>query len=202
LGIIKPADVILYRPPSKISDIMTKNVVTIDVSRPIIEGAKLMAESKVGGKGIGSLVVTRDSAVIGIVTERDYLERAVVKGIDVKRMPIKEIMSSPVITCSSKASIIEAARLMREYRVRHLPVLDDGKLVGIVAGYDLALMSPVIDIEKILFLAVALFILGGYVVLAWYAAASTPTLSGAIFLVLLAFLPLFAYIIARRLPRV
>jgi CBS domain-containing protein len=114
-----------------VKDIMTKNVVTIDVGRTVFEAAQVMAE-----KGIGCLVVTDNAVPVGIVTERDFVRRIVAQraSLDVK---VSEIMTKSLVTVDPDASIKDAARLMSSNKIRRLPVLKQNKLVGIVVATDL-----------------------------------------------------------------
>ena len=117
---------------SKVKDIMTKNVVTIDVDKTVFEAAELMCTN-----GIGCLVITDKAVPVGIVTERDFLRRIVAKraSFDIK---ISEIMSRSLVTVNPDASIREAARIMSTNKIRRLPVLKENKLVGILVAADLA----------------------------------------------------------------
>ena len=114
-----------------VKDIMTKDVVTIDVSKTIFEAAQLMSE-----KNISCLVVTKNDAPAGIVTERDFVKRIVAKraSFDVK---VTEVMTKTLVTVEPDASIKEAARLMSSHKIRRLPVLKQNKLVGILVATDL-----------------------------------------------------------------
>ena len=118
--------------PLRVSEIMTREVVSIDESAGVTEAAKLMSI-----KNIGSVVVKKDDKVIGILTERDCLDKIVAKGLDPSAMHVRDIMSAPAITCTSDMPITAAVKIMREQKIRHLPIVDEGKLVGIVSGRDL-----------------------------------------------------------------
>ena len=117
---------------SLVKDLMTKDVITIDLNKTIHEAAVLMSE-----KGIGSLVVTENDIPAGIITERDIVRRVVAN-----KMPfdtkISDIMSKSLITIDPDSSLREAARLMRDYKIRRLPVTKENKLVGILVSSDFA----------------------------------------------------------------
>lgn len=115
-----------------VKDIMTKNVVTIDVNRTVFEAAQLMS-----AKGIGCLVVTENDVAAGIVTERDFLRRIVAEraSYDLK---ISAIMSKSLITVDPDTSVRDAARLMATNKIRRLPVVKAETLVGILVASDLA----------------------------------------------------------------
>jgi CBS domain-containing protein len=115
-----------------VKDIMTKNVVTVDVSKTVYEAAQLMS-----AKGIGCLVVTENDVAVGIVTERDFLRRIVAEraSFDLK---ISAIMSKTLITVDPDTSVRDAARLMATNKIRRLPVVKAEALVGILVASDLA----------------------------------------------------------------
>lgn len=115
-----------------IKDIMTKNVITIDLNKTVFDAAVLMSE-----KELGCLVVIDDETPIGIVTERDFVRRVVAKKIHLDTK-ISEIMSKPLITVDADISDKDAARLMIKNKIRRLPVMNEAKLVGIVVASDFA----------------------------------------------------------------
>ncbi len=82
---------------------------------------------------VGALVVTQDDLVVGIVTERDYLRKVALKGLSSKDTPVATIMSSPVVTVERTDSIDRCMALMTTHRCRHLPVVQDDKLVGVIS---------------------------------------------------------------------
>ena len=98
----------------------------------VFEAISVMAE-----KGVGALLVMDGSALIGIISERDYARKVILRGRSSKDTPIGEIMTSPVITVSPDHSIEQCMRLMTEKRIRHLPVVEDGLVAGIVSIGDI-----------------------------------------------------------------
>jgi len=114
-----------------VKDIMTKNVITIDVGKTVFEAAQLMSE-----KSIGCLVVTDGGVPTGIVTERDFVKRIVAQHASFS-VKVAEIMSRSLVTVDPDASVKEAARLMSDNKIRRLPVLKGNKLVGIIVATDL-----------------------------------------------------------------
>lgn len=109
---------------------MSKNVITIDFNKTVHEAAELMTT-----KGIGCLVVTRNDTPVGMVTERDFVRRIIAKRVSYDAK-VSEIMSQYLITVGPDTSLKEASRLMSANKIRRLPVLKDGKLVGIVVASD------------------------------------------------------------------
>ena len=96
------------------------------------------ALEKMSDEGIGALLVMAGGAVVGLLSERDYARKIILKGRSSKETKVEEIMISPPLTISPCCSVDEAMRMMTEYRVRHLPVVDDaGTVLGIVSIGDL-----------------------------------------------------------------
>ena len=108
------------------------NIITIQPDASVLDAIKLMAE-----KGIGSLVVTEGEALKGIVTERDYARKVIIKGRASDSTKISEIMTADVVTASSDQSVNQCMAIMTERKCRHLPVVDDGQLVGMISIGDL-----------------------------------------------------------------
>src|SRR5688500_9358443 len=86
---------------------------------------------------IGSLLVTKADEVAGIVTERDYLRRVAVEGPPDEDVTVDEIMSSPLIVVTPDTAIDECMALMTDRRIRHVPVVDEGEVVGVISIGDL-----------------------------------------------------------------
>ena len=115
-----------------VKDLMTKNVVTIDANKTIVEAAALMSE-----KDIGDLIVMDDNTPVGIVTERDFVRRVLAEGKSADSK-VSEVMTRPLKVIDPDAPIKEAARRMVNKRIRRLPVIKDNKLVGIITAADFA----------------------------------------------------------------
>jgi CBS domain-containing protein len=98
----------------------------------VYDAIKLMA-----AKGIGALLVTDDGTMCGIISERDYARKIILVDRSSKTTPVKDIMTSRVYYVDPRQTVHECMALMTEKRIRHLPVLDDGKLVGVVSIGDL-----------------------------------------------------------------
>jgi CBS domain-containing protein len=119
-------------PPSIIRNIMSKPVITTEETTSARRAAEIMSE-----KAVGSLIVTRKDKPVGIVTERDILERVVAKGLDASQIQMIDIMTEPLITVKGNLSIIEAIRIMQKKKIRRLIVLEHKKVKGIVTQRDL-----------------------------------------------------------------
>jgi CBS domain-containing protein len=107
-------------------------VYTITPTASVFDALKLMAE-----KSIGALVVTEGEQVVGIITERDYARKVILMARSSKNTPVRGIMTSSVMYVRSDNTSEECMLLMTENRLRHLPVMDGGKLVGLVSIGDL-----------------------------------------------------------------
>ena len=107
-------------------------LISIQPDASVLDAIKLMAE-----KGIGSLVVTEGDSLKGIVTERDYARKVIIKGRASDSTAIAEIMTTDVVTASSDQTVQQCMAIMTKIKCRHLPVVDDGHLVGIISIGDL-----------------------------------------------------------------
>lgn len=108
------------------------DVLRVQADATVLEAVRQMVEANVG-----SLLVTEEGDITGIVTERDYLRRVAVEGRTDAETLVREIMSAPLIVVTPQTSIDECMALMTDRRIRHLPVTDDGEVIGIVSIGDL-----------------------------------------------------------------
>jgi signal-transduction protein with cAMP-binding, CBS, and nucleotidyltransferase domain len=120
---------------SKVSDILGDKggrVLSIDAGSSVFEAVQEMVEANVG-----SLLVTDRGDIVGIVTERDYLRRVTLEGRTDRDTPVGEIMTSPLVVVTRETEIDECMAIMTDRRIRHLPVVEDGDVVGVVSIGDL-----------------------------------------------------------------
>lgn len=107
-------------------------IISIAPDASVFDAIKIMAD-----KAVGSLVVMDNEELCGIVTERDYARKVIIKGRSSKSTHVSEIMSTGVITTSSAQTIDGCMEMMSEHRIRHLPVVDDNKVIGMISIRDL-----------------------------------------------------------------
>jgi len=131
------------------------NVWTISPEAKIIDALKLMAE-----KGLGALVVTYKNQVVGIISERDYARKVILRGRSSLDTPVKEIMTTQVFFVTTDMSAEECMALMTKKHIRHLPVIDEGKLTGLVSIGDI--VKTVISEQKITIENLQNYITGKY----------------------------------------
>lgn len=116
-----------------IRDVMTPSPHTVQTGTALAEAAAIMRDAD-----IGDVIVMNDGTICGIVTDRDIAVRAVAEGRDPKKTSVGEICSTELVALSLLDSVEDAIGMMREMAIRRLPVVDDGRAVGIVSLGDLA----------------------------------------------------------------
>jgi CBS domain-containing protein len=117
-----------------VRDTMTENPRSIGASASVVEAARLMREGH-----IGSLPITEDEQLVGVITDRDITTRVVAEGADPKVTSVGDVYSRDLISVEPDKDLEEALQLMARHQVRRLPVVEDGRLVGIVSQADVAL---------------------------------------------------------------
>jgi len=122
----------------KIRDLMVKDVISLEAYASAHQAVKVMNENK-----IGCLVILRNDEVVGILTERDLLERVLENCKNPRDTYVFEVMTSYIITGNPEMEIQEAARVMFENKVKKLPLVEGNKLVGIVTLTDIARATSV-----------------------------------------------------------
>jgi CBS domain-containing protein len=116
----------------EILDEKGREVLRIDAGVSVLEAVEQMVDANVG-----SLLVTDRGEDVGIVTERDYLRRVALSGRTEDEIAVREIISSPLIVATGETTVEECMALMTDRRIRHVPVVDGDKVVGMVSIGDL-----------------------------------------------------------------
>jgi len=124
-----------------------RQVASIEQSATVMEAAQRMNERR-----IGSLIVADGDRVIGIFTERDVLIRVVAGGRDPAATRVSEVMTTPVACCTRHSTLDECRQVMRNKRIRHLPVVEEGRLCGIISIGDVIAREVVEQEETIHYL--------------------------------------------------
>jgi CBS domain-containing protein len=107
-------------------------IFSIGPDEPVLEAIRMMADHHVG-----ALLVMQANKLLGIVSERDYARKVILKGRSSADTPVSQIMSSPVITVALTNSVQECMQLMTSRRLRHLPVVEAGEVLGMISIGDL-----------------------------------------------------------------
>lgn len=113
-------------------DTKGRHVIGIAPDASVFEAIKLMAD-----KAVGALLVLEGGELRGIITERDYARKVIIKNRSSQTTRVAEIMTTGLTTASSEQSINECMAMMTERNIRHLPVVDDGMVVGVISMRDL-----------------------------------------------------------------
>ncbi len=121
----------------KVDEVMSRNPLQIPGDMSIREAAELMRK-----RGVSTALVVRDGAPIGIVTDRDLVTKVLAEGIDPDTVRARDIMSSPVIMIPHDESISTAARVMSRRKIRKLPVVRDGEIIGLLSENDIVRIAP------------------------------------------------------------
>lgn len=131
-----------------------KTIYTTTPAASVFDAVKLMAE-----KSIGALLVMEGETVVGIISERDYARKIVLMARASKDTPVRDIMTSAVMYVPPDRTSEECMMLMTENRIRHLPVMDNGKLIGLLSIGDL--VKDVISEQKFIIRQLEQYIAGG-----------------------------------------
>jgi len=121
----------------RVEDVMVEDVVTISSRASVKKAAEIMNKHE-----IGCLIVTEKNKAVGILTERDLLKRVVVEARNPEKTKVKEIMSKPLIVTEPETDLENAVKLMFDMKIKKLPVVKEGKLIGIVSLTDIARFQP------------------------------------------------------------
>ncbi len=133
-------------PPMRCSDAMRRRLSIVGPERSVLEAAKMMREC-----GCGMLpVVDADRRVLGVLTDRDIVLRACAAGSALEKTPVSAVMSREVVACNASDSLQAAQELMILHQKQRLPVLEGGKLVGVLSLTDIAQVEEPIRVARLL----------------------------------------------------
>ena len=105
---------------------------SVDADEPVLEAIQMMAD-----KHVGALPDTRGGDLVGMVSERDYARKVILLGRSSAETPIWQIMSTPVVTATPDDGVRQCMQVMTERRIRHLPIVEGGRMVGMISIGDL-----------------------------------------------------------------
>lgn len=122
----------------KVGDVMTKKVVVLEIGSSVVDAASLMKEKK-----IGSIIIVNKGKTAGIITDTDIVYKIVAEGKDPNKIKVEEIMSKPLRVIKPTAEIEEAAKAMKNNKIKRLPVVNDkNEVIGIITQSDIAKLLP------------------------------------------------------------
>lgn len=121
----------------RLIDIAVRDVKTIEEEETVMKAADIMSQYN-----IGCLVVTKDGKPTGIITERDLLKRVIVPCLDPRTTKVSKVMSKPLIYGDPDMDLVYAAKFMINHNIKRLPIIDKGKLIGIVTFTDILRTLP------------------------------------------------------------
>ncbi len=120
-----------------VKKIMTKPVIKIEHNKNVQTASKIMVKHRVG-----SIIVVKNDKPIGIITETDLNKKVVSRALDPKKLKVKNVMSAPLVFISPTEDITTAVEKMKKYKIKRMPVVEGGKIVGILTNTDIARASP------------------------------------------------------------
>jgi CBS domain-containing protein len=126
----RPEEILAYRPLKQM--LKPRVLWTVGPAESVLAAARIMAE-----KNIGFLVVLENGKIVGVLSERDCIRRVVLAGKSPEDTPVADIMVREVVTADLKDTFADCMRLMHTHGIRHLPVLDSDKAVGVISVRDL-----------------------------------------------------------------
>jgi CBS domain-containing protein len=132
-----------------------RQVWTVSPEMTVLDAIRLLAE-----KNVGALIVAEGDILIGMFSERDYTRKIILKGRSSKETKVGEIVSTPVQTVTPQDTVEDCMRLMTEHRIRHLPVLQAGKIAVVISIGDL--VNWIISTQKVALEQMESYLSGGY----------------------------------------
>ena len=115
-----------------VQEIMTRRIETINSHEPVIEACRKYKEQK-----LGSLIVMEEDTLVGIITERDVIEKIILEEKNPRQIPVRDIMTANVKTVNSLQTVEEAVEIMKKNKIKKLPVIYNHIIVGIITENDI-----------------------------------------------------------------
>lgn len=120
-----------------VKEIMAKPVYAIDIDKTALDAGKFMRKIR-----RGFLVVVKNKKAVGVISDSDLITEVVTKNLKADKVPIKQFMTEPVISVRPEEDILSAVRKMKRSNIHRLPVIDKGKVIGVISLTDIAKTSP------------------------------------------------------------
>jgi signal-transduction protein with cAMP-binding, CBS, and nucleotidyltransferase domain len=121
----------------QVKKIMTRPVVKIEYNKSVQTASKIMTKHRVG-----SIIIVKKNKPIGIITETDLNKKVVARALNPQKLKVKDVMSSPLVFISPSDDVITAVEKMKKHRIKRMPVVEGGEIVGIITDTDIARASP------------------------------------------------------------
>ena len=122
-----------------VKEAMKTNLVKVTPKTTVLDAAKLMKKRK-----IGNVIIVENNQPVGIITESDILKKVVAEGKNAGDVLVEEVMSTPIVVADPYISLEDAMKMMGKCNIRRLPVIENGKLIGIITQRDISRISPVL----------------------------------------------------------
>ncbi len=132
----------------KVRELLLKKgtrIVSLRMNETVERAARMLRDENIGAIVIKDVVNTEGDTVVGMFSERDFLRAIVDKGLTIMKQPVSSLMTPKVIFCSSKDEISHAIDLFNKHQIRHLPVIDDYTLIGVISIRDIVAISALVS---------------------------------------------------------
>jgi len=131
----------------KVKELLLKKgtrIVSVHMNETVERAARMLRQENIGALVIKDVCNTEGDTVVGMFSERDFLKAMVDRGPAVLRLPISRLMTPNVISCSSHDRVSRAIELFNKHQIRHLPVIDDHTLIGVISIRDIVAVSELV----------------------------------------------------------
>jgi CBS domain-containing protein len=131
----------------KVKELLLKKgtrIISLRMNETIERAARMLREENIGAVVVKDVCNTEGDTIVGMFSERDFLKAIVDRGPAVLKQPVSSIMTPRVISCSSKDDVSYAISLFNKHHIRHLPIIDDHALIGVVSIRDIVAVSELV----------------------------------------------------------